>query len=88
MDLPSLMSRIASSASSTRSSHALEHSPLEVPAPPPPRRATAAKSGAKALRRHFERQPQTELRGGAGADIAAFDGGGGEQQEQGGREYQ
>jgi hypothetical protein len=42
-----------------------------------------AKAAAKALRKHLSANPETELRGGSGADVASWDGGGGEQRQQG-----
>ena len=42
-----------------------------------------AKAATKAVKLLFKRQPFHELRGGIGADVASFDGGGGEQRAQG-----
>jgi hypothetical protein len=42
-----------------------------------------ASAAAKAVRKTFKNAPGTPVRGGSGADVASFDGGGGEQRAQG-----
>ena len=42
-----------------------------------------ASAAAKAVRKTFKNAPATPVRGGSGADVASFDGGGGEQRAQG-----